>query len=320
MMQRVLPICGLLMAGVSAAEPAYTPTPAGWVLSHCVHEIEEGSSVRELEDGSTLVSSISGSKKIIAKCVSDKGLPVLKQHREKAAEAGRPLPPDYDGWLQYTAVNASKVGLPAGGGFDAFTNVMSVPDVPKARADQLFLFPGLQNIDWIPKVDPLPTSANPFDIIQPVLQYPGGGLFGGKWQVKSWYVTVNAGALYSSGIDVDAGDEILCNMTRTGPEDWVIVATSTKDPKKSTTQKASNPRLKLQPWAYNTLECYGCQGCDTYPTKAITFNDNKLYSGGKLVDVPGSQWAINPKPAQDLKCKEHTSVDAKSGDTTIFFQ
>ena len=56
------------------------------------------------------------------------------------------LPADYDGWLQYTAVNASKLGLQ--GGFDSFTNTMSVPDVPKKRAQVLYFFPGLQNIDW----------------------------------------------------------------------------------------------------------------------------------------------------------------------------
>ena len=60
------------------------------------------------------------------------------------ARRGLQLPPDYDGWLQYAAFhNAS--------GFDVFTSLMSVPDVPKAIPDILYLFPGLQNIDWIPK-------------------------------------------------------------------------------------------------------------------------------------------------------------------------
>jgi hypothetical protein len=60
------------------------------------------------------------------------------------ARRGLQLPPDYDGWLQYAAFhNAS--------GFDVFTALMSVPDAPKAIPDILYLFPGLQNIDWIPK-------------------------------------------------------------------------------------------------------------------------------------------------------------------------
>lgn len=122
----------------------------------------------------------------------------------------------------------------------------------------------------------------------------------------------------SSGIEVQPGDAVECNMTRTGDQDWVVVGTL-KSNGKATTQKASNSRLKLQPWAYNTLECYGCDGCSTYPTQSITFTENKLYQGGKLLPVPGSMWEINPKPAQKLMCHEKTTV-ADNGDTTISFQ
>ena len=109
-----------------------------------------------------------------------------------------------------------------------------------------------------------------------MLQYPGG-FFSSGWALKSWYVTVNAGALYSSAITgIKAGDAVICNMTRTGKQDWVISGALKSDPSKVTTQKASNERLKLQPWAYNTLECYGCSGCDTYPTEPVTFTENKL--------------------------------------------
>jgi hypothetical protein len=86
-----------------------------------------------------------------------------------------------DGWLQYTAINITASGAPdASTGFDAFTNVMSVPDVPRRPAQVesgrgarpcsrrafsagvctvriwptyvcqvLYFFPGLQNIDWV---------------------------------------------------------------------------------------------------------------------------------------------------------------------------
>ena len=47
-------------------------------------------------------------------------------------------------------------------------------------------------------------------------------------------------------------------------------------------------------------------GCNTYPTKPITFTDNKLYQAGKQVNVPGSSWAVNPKPAAKLKCHKKT--------------
>ena len=39
----------------------------------------------------------------------------------------------------------------------------------------------------IPKVDPEPSDDIDFDIIQPVLQYPGTSLSGG-WELKSWCV------------------------------------------------------------------------------------------------------------------------------------
>lgn len=169
----------------------------------------------------------------------------------------------------------------------------------------------------MPQVDPEPTRSEPFDIIQPVLQYPGG-LFSRSWVLKSWYVTVNSGAVESDGIDVKPGDEVLCNMTRTGPEDWVVVGTRKSDGT-ATTQKATNSRLKLQPWAYNTVECYGCSGCGTYPENAVTFTDNRLYQGDKQLQVPGEMWAVNPKPAKKLMCHEKTQV-AANGDTTISFQ
>jgi len=289
------------------AQELYSRTPFGHMLTHCIHEVPSGSHLTANSDGSTTVVH-DGQTREIPACDTKNGTFPFRMTG---------LPPDYDGWLQYTAVNVSKLGLT--GGFDAFTNVMSVPDKPKKEADQLFLFPGLQNIDWIPKVDPEPTSDNPFDIIQPVLQYPSSSfLHRNSWELKSWYVTVNSGALYSSGVTVDAGDSILCNMTRTGPDSWTVLGTL-KSNGKVQTQTATNNRLKLQPWAYNTLECYGCQGCSTYPTQPITFTDNKLYQAGKQVTVPGSSWEINPKPAKTLKCHEKTSV-ADNGDTTIAFQ
>ena len=75
-----------------------------------------------------------------------------------SALASAPLPPDYDGWLQYAAFNNTA-------GFDSMTNKMSVPDAPSSRPQILYLFPGLQNIDWIPAITPEPMKAH-FDIIQ----------------------------------------------------------------------------------------------------------------------------------------------------------
>ena len=91
------------------------------------------------------------------------------------------------------------------------------------------------------------------------------------------------------------------------------------DPSKVTVQEATNKRLSLQPWAYSAVaECYGCRGCDTYPTKPITFSENALYQDGKLLDFPASLWKKNPKPTKKQMCNEATQV-AANGDVTISF-
>lgn len=304
----------------SKEEPSYTRIPFGReVLSHCLHEIPSGSHSYAQLDGSTKVVSPDGSVVSIPKCVPKSGdHPVFRFTKDTDLSLLEGLPANYDGWLSYTSLNVTDVGKT--GGFDSFTSTMSVPDKPKGIPQVLYFFPGLQNEDWIPKVDPLPTDENPFDIIQPVLQFPGGFLNRG-WALKSWYVTINAGALFSNPIKVEEGDSILCNMTRTGEDSWSISATLASDPSKVTTQEATNAdRLKVQPWAYSAVtECYGCDGCDTFPTKPITFTDNKLYQNGELVDVKGSDWRINAKPPVKFECHEKTVV-ASNGDATTSFQ
>jgi len=315
-MARLLAFAAVLFAAAASAQgPDRVMTPYGRMLAHCVHQIREDSQLISNPDGSTTITSPDDVTTTIPACDTQNGtVSMLLPRIPKTAQG---LPPNYDGWLQYTALNTSAIGVE--GGFDGFTNIMSVPDVPKEPADVLYLFPGLQNIDWIPKHDPEPTRSHPFDILQPVLQYPGDdGPFDSTWSLKSWYVTVNSGALYSTGLKAKPGDAVLCNMTRTGEQSWRVNGVL-KSSGKSTAQMANNARLKIQPWAYNTLECYGCDGCDTYPKNPVTFTDNKLYQAGKELKVPGSMWQINPKPASKLMCHEKTTV-AANGDTTISFQ
>jgi hypothetical protein len=305
----------LAAAGALAQTPLneYTRTPFGHVLSHCVHEVPSGSNVFEIEGGGgTVVQPPYEPSYVIPKCIGAAGSPVLRRAGNSS------LPPNYDGWLQYTVLNVDWVG--ANQSFDAFTSVMSVPDMPKQQPDMLYFFPGLQNQDWIPKVDPEPTFQNPFDIIQPVLQFPGSGFHNG-WELKSWYVTIHAGAIFSKPITgIKAGDAILCNMTRTGPMSWAVTGALRSDPTKATTQQARNERLREQPWAYAAVaECYGCRGCETYPKTPITFTANRLWASGRELHVNGSQWGINSKPALKLECNEATHVE-QNGDTTISFQ
>lgn len=122
--------------------------------------------------------------------------------------------------------------------------------------------------------------------------------------MRSWYVTLKAGALASEPIGAQPGDVIFGNMTRTGPESWAVVSTS-RQTGATTTQQAANPRLAKQPWAYTTLECYGCNGCSTYPEKPCEFTKMILEGQGQSVQP---KWKINPQPAEKLQCQEHTEV------------
>ena len=33
--------------------------------------------------------------------------------------------------------------------------------------------------------------------------------------------------------------------------------------------------------------CYGCSGCETYPTQPVVFSENKLAQAGRELSVPG---------------------------------
>src|SRR5690606_13416454 len=139
-----------------------------------------------------------------------------------------------------------------------FLGYFSVPDAPKEAPQVLYLFTGLQNVDWIPIIDPTPEV---FDIIQPVLQYPGD--YGDYWSVKSWYVTLSGDVLYSTEIQTKTGDNIFGNMTMIGTDTWYIGGTSAASGE-TTSLNVNRPRLVHQPWAYNTAECYGCAGGCNY--------------------------------------------------------
>jgi hypothetical protein len=293
----------------------YTATPSGFLLSHCVYNVPNyAHSRRDQITGELIVSAseVDGGD-ILATLPSCKPLvnlsnPVLKTHTFDISSSSHraisnPLPPDYDGWLQYTAFNQTNTN------FDNFTSTMSVPNIPEDTPQILYLFPGLQNIDWIPKVDPEPST--PFDIIQPVLQFPSG--LRHQWSVRSWFVTLNEGALVSTEKYVASGDSIECAMTKVGAAKWVVKAVIASSGVETTQTAEDEDRLTAQPWAYNTVECYGCRKCKTYPTDNFTVSNCKLTAAGQAIDI---NWQANPKPAKELLCNERT--DIVSGETVVF--
>jgi len=212
-----------------------------------------------------------------------------------------PFPADYDGWLAYTSFNYA-----AGTTLDAFTGYFTVPSTPAVAPQVLYVFTGLQNVDWVPIVDPIPKV---FDIIQPVLQYPGDN--GNYWSVKSWYVTLE-GAQVTAEVPLSVGDSIFGNMTRTGVDSWYIGGTSTQTGKTAGLKSQHNV-LKNQPWAYCTVECYGCSGCPTEPTQSIEFTKLVLLADGSPVTP---QWEAfqSPNPI----CNTTAHINAPDSVTFTF--
>jgi len=280
---------------VWAAPPAgYVYTPHGLKRAECVHTVPDGGAIFTATTHSDIMNADGTLHRRVGLC-----------GRSTSGADDDDLPPDYDGWLEYAAFEYTS-------GFETFLGNFTVPDIPAAVPDVLYLFTGLQNIDWIPKVDHEPTD--PFDIIQPVLQYPGDS--GNYWSVRSWYVTLTGDSYASPEVRVDPGDSIFGNMTRTGVESYFInsVAVSSQ---KATGFTANHPTLTSQPWSYVTLECYGCSSCSTYPKQPVTFSRLALTGVGN--QPVQANWQPNPKPAKDRKCAEAIKVMSPT-DVVISFQ
>lgn len=264
---------------------AYSPTPGGaYVRKDCIYTIPSGSSV-EVVDGAFHVTEQGAAQAYaLPRCRANATHPIM----------ARALPADYDGWLAYVAYNIS-------GTFDTFTGYMSTPDVAKSTPQILYLFTGLQNKDWVPLHDP-ESQGEGFDILQPVLQYPGD--FGKYWSVKSWYVTIDAGAVSSSELRLETGDRVFGNMTRLDGTKWLVDSVTPSN--KHTSITPSHERLTTQPWAYNVMEAYGVSGCDDYPDQASVFINLVLTDGSGSKVTPA--WRLNPKPDFKHFCQEKVVV------------
>jgi len=299
------------VVALGVVDPLYVPTPAGPMLRSCVHEVPSGTELRQIhtpdgEDTGAMEALLpDGTSRILPKCDTSRH-PMFQPrlHGGRRRTNGGKQPFAYDGWLEYTAINGNS-------SFDIFLGDMSVPQNPASPPEVLYIFTGLQNIDWIPVVDPDPTV--PFDIIQPVLQYPADA--GYHWSVKSWYVTLDTGTVASSEIPLKFGDIVFGNMTRTGPSTYFIGSTS-RASGKTTSITVNHDRLVTQPWAYNTVECYGCTSCSTFPANSpCYFTDLAIQSGTQKVTP---QWKVNPKPSRNHFCKENVVVQSPSTVTFTF--
>merc|ERR1712228_781847 len=214
-----------------------------------------------------------------------------------------------NGWQVYTKMDVGNVS--------AFTGQWNVPSAPSKDGQILYTFTGLQNIDWVP---PEKDPDEPFDIIQPVLQYgrtPAGG--GAYWGVASWYVTLKAGAIHSELLRVEPDHIIFGNMTQTGEDQWFInsvdmTSTATRN---NTSLIVSKSILKSQPWAYVTLEVYDVESCEQYPPSGTQMNytNMQLYKGKDDISI---NFVIGTDGQSPPICDASISIP-KSNDVSITF-
>jgi len=280
----------ILVIGVIGASFArYVQTPQGRVWHSCVHKVEVGTHVHEDPDlGVTRLISPDGGVRVLPRCP----MPTIRNVRSgaKFASATAPL----SGWQVWTTFQH-----PSNATFETFLGNFTVPKTPASwpASDEaiLYMFTGLQSDNWVPIAkEPNPPAS--FDIIQPVLQYGGdseGG--GGKyWALASWYVTVDAGAVYTPLISpLNPGDVIFGNMTKTGPQSWYIAGVVNG---KTAALTATHPRLASQPWAYCTLETYEIADCSWFPPPGASIQ----FSAMSLTDASGPispSWESNANTA-----------------------
>jgi len=295
-----------LLAGTVASSFVASLSPAGVVA--CAHEVPHGSHVTHHDEGGFTVVPEQGEVLRIAPCNETQRGAVRGGSRSN--ETGGAFK---GGWQVYTKQDFSST--PVGTvGVHSFVGAWNVPDAPKTYTGQtVFLFTGLQNMDWVPPDD---GPKGKFDIVQPVLQYGPSSAGGGEfWMMSSWYVPLGGWfdeAVYSKPVAVKEGDQIFGNMTRTGTKDFFIDACVQGNATSHTSITVSKPRLTAQPFAYVTFESYADYNnltCDMWPTKPSVFTGLKHGSSG-------FNWTVVNK---DSVCNASIQVDPQSTDVTINF-
>jgi len=282
----------------------YQITPFGYMWRSCVHKVESGSHIEERNGRTYVTSPLTGEEQLIPKC----DRPRLA-HQKKILKAKQDAPDD--GWQVWSSFNNVNNAT-----FTSYLGKFNVPAEPvNFGGGILYMFTGLQNDNWIPM--PSGGDAPPgFDIIQPVLQFGDGSANGGGdwWGLASWYVTLDDGALWTDMVNLNAGDIIIGNMTKTAPTTWYIGGQSSQTGQ-STSFSVTKDRLNKQPWAYCTLELYNLDSCDSLPPSDSPLKFTELM----LTDANGKvapQW--QPLNNQAGHCTSSVTVTDATSVTITF--
>jgi len=302
-------VISLLYFSSGGSDAKYVRTPKGLAWDKCVIKVPSGTHIIQEEGKAVKLEYPDGKYEFVKPC-SKKVLP--QNHFTKKSNLKARDSPD-DGWQAWTAFNNINNAT-----FDVFTGSFSVPPVPNGwDGGILYMFTGLQNDNWVPINGEFPTPPG-FDIIQPVLQFgqsPAGG--GSFWALASWYVTLDSNVFFSDLENVNAGDIIFGNMSRTAPTTWFISG-GVVGSGQSTSISATDPRLLNQAWAYCTLEVYDIDDCSNdFPPSgsAIKFTQLALYDqGGKHQVIPTWQSLNN----QGDHCQANANIYSPSSVSITF--
>jgi len=172
----------------------YSLTPYGYRPNECIHRVPDGSHIIDIDkETGFIIVHPDGRRELHPPCA-------VNFHNESLDGEG------WQVWTKYFTEN-NKTDV------NSFLANFTVPEPVREYAHQtIFIFPGLQNIDWVP---PNPRPQVPFAIIQPVLQYGSSVAGGGKlWSLASWYVTLSEGFIVSELKTVQPGDVIFGNITK----------------------------------------------------------------------------------------------------------
>eukprot|EP00003_Mantamonas_plastica_P030400 TRINITY_DN7533_c0_g1_i2.p1 TRINITY_DN7533_c0_g1~~TRINITY_DN7533_c0_g1_i2.p1 ORF type:complete len:180 (-),score=50.83 TRINITY_DN7533_c0_g1_i2:70-609(-) len=179
-MKLIIALC-LLLISVSAVE--FLRTPVGLVHPDCLYEIDGVNAHIVDNDGPAVIHYLNDQGESVKQLHTRPCKHEIIQRNKKPSSNNVGKDIHEYGWnIWATFQNEGNKT------FTQFLSTMQVPGVPQKWSGfgLLYLFPGLQNYNWIPEANGTPPPAG-FDIIQPVLQYgrsPDGG--SDYWGVASW--------------------------------------------------------------------------------------------------------------------------------------
>ena len=254
------------------ANDDYVPTPAGWYHRSCVHQVEDGASVRP--DG--VVTRKDKTSYRVSRCA----YPVRATKEGPAATT-----PTINGWLEWASRSQ-----PSGSWYRTIRANWNVPLQPLGRvvgsSQTYFTFPGLQSTF----------------IIQPVLQYGQSAAGGGEgWTMASWRCHSSMGCFHSSLKGTTPGHTLIGTVEASNCAGANCTWTITTRDATSNVQTVLTATDTYNYWwgVGGSVEVYGLTSCDQFPTNGVFFNNIALYDQNSVLLSPNWTRSMqgNPSPS-----------------------